>query len=287
MDNLLNGKRRFSWDIHWQCNYRCPYCWWQGRWDEIAIHNYYPGREKLTEAWARIYRLYGSAHIDISGGEPFLYPEFMEFINQITDYHSLTINTNLSFEAKELVGKVKSGRKKIKINATFHPLFAGFKPFVEKASFLQDNGFQIGVSYLAWPGQIKDIPAYRKRFANKDFQICLLTFWGDYQGKKYPAAYTEREKEIINPILGERSGENFQVEPLVVQGMLCNAGYLYATIHPDGQVLRCGGGSWEKEDSYLGNLFDKNFRLREAPYPCSSRYCPCNEWAFLLVKNEE
>lgn len=284
MSESLNGKKRFSWDIHWKCNYRCPYCWWHGRWEDISAHNYYPGAQKLVETWTRIYKLYGPVCIDISGGEPFLYPGLLEFISEITKYHTLTINTNLSFKAEEMIEKVKNNRNKIRLNATFHPLFADFDMFAEKAILLQNNNFEVGVSCLAWPGQIKNIPRYSKKLKKKGFQVCLLTFWGDYNGKKYPAAYTKQEKKIITPNLGERSGENFQVEPIIVQGKLCNAGHTYATIHPDGQVLRCGGGSWEKEDTYLGNLFDENFALRQEPYPCSSTYCPCNEWAFLLAE---
>lgn len=283
MKDRLNGKKMFSWDIHWKCNYRCPYCWWHGRWDKISVHNYYPGIQRLIETWNRIYELYGPVQIDISGGEPFLYPDFLEFLSAVTNYHRLTINTNLSFEAKGMIEIVKNNRNKIKLNATFHPLFVDFDTFVEKAALLQHNDFSIGVAYLAWPRQIKDIVVYRKKFKKKGFQLSILTFWGNYAEKKYPGAYTQREKEIISQNLGERSGESFQIEPIIVQGKLCNAGHTYATIHPDGKTLRCGGGSWEKEDSYLGNLFDKDFSLLQEPYPCSSKYCPCNEWAFLLA----
>jgi len=283
MADISNGKKRFTWDIHWKCNYRCPYCWWHGRWQEIANQNFYPGLERLVSTWERVYRLYGPAHIDISGGEPFLYPDFLEFISAIAHYHGLAINTNLSFEPARMIEKVKNNREKIRLNATFHPLFADIDIFINKAKMLQDNCFPIGIAYLAWPGQVKDIIAYREKFSERGFQLALLTFWGDYQGKKYPASYTRQEKEIINPNLGSREGENFQVEPFAVYGKLCKAGNAYAAIHPDGKTLRCGGGSWEKEDSYLGNLFADDFELLAEPYPCKSRYCPCNEWAFLLV----
>lgn len=284
MADIANGNKRFTWDIHWQCNYCCPYCWWHGKWQDIASQNYYPGLKRLIDTWERIYRLYGSAHIDISGGEPFLYPDFLEFISAVAHYHSLAINTNLSFEPASMIEKVKDNREKIRLNATFHPLFADFDIFINKAMMLQDNDFPIGIAYLAWPDQIKDISFYRKKFSENGFQLALLTFWGDYQGKKYPVSYTRQEKEIINPGLGSREGENFQVEPLIVQGKLCKAGNTYATIHPDGKTLRCGGGSWEKEDNYLGNLFAEDFALLSEPYPCKSKYCPCNEWAFLLVE---
>jgi len=248
------------------------------------VHNVYPGTKKLIDIWSRIHRLYGPVRIDISGGEPFLYPEFPAFLLALTNLHEVVINTNLSFDARKVLDIVRDNHKKIRLNATFHPLFADFKKFIENALLLQKEGIFVGAMYLAWPGQVKDIPQYRKEFSKRGFKLCILTFWGEYEGRKYPDAYTQEEKDIISPNLGERSGENFQMEPMVVQGKLCNAGHTYAIIHPDGKALRCGGGSWEREDSPLGNLFDDVFSLLPQASACTSRYCPCNEWAFLLVE---
>ncbi len=285
MENSTNGKVSFSWDIHWKCNYRCPYCWWHDRWEELAKHNYYPGVEKLIEIWKRIYRMYSSVNIDISGGEPMLYPGFFEFLAEISKYHSIGINTNLSIQPEDMIRNLTNGAMdNIRLNATFHPLFARLDEFLEKLKLLKDKGFNIGVTYLAWPEQIIDLLIYREKFEENGFRISVLTFWGTYNGKSYPGSYTEQEKEIINQNLGERSGENFQIKPVITEGKKCNAGHTYATIHPDGKALRCGGGSWEREDSPLGNLFDSDFKLLDEPGVCTSRYCPCNEWAFLLVE---
>lgn len=280
----MSSKISFSWDIHWKCNFRCPYCWWHGRWDELAKHNYYPGLDVLLTAWQRIYRRYGRVHIDISGGEPMLYPDFPNFLADISSYHNIAINTNLAGDVNAIIKKIQNGRGKIRFNTTFHPLFADFAEFMNKLILLEKNGFSVGVSYLAWPGQIADLRFYREQFQARGFRMSILTFWGEYNGKHYPEAYTLEEKDTINPNLGQRAGEEFQLKPVVTQGSLCRAGNLYATVHPDGKALRCGGGSWEREDSPLGNIFDDDFKLLEEATPCTSRHCPCNEWAFLLVE---
>jgi organic radical activating enzyme len=64
----MSNKISFSWDLHWACNYRCPYCWWHGRWDELAPRNRYPGTGNLVNIWKRIYEKYGEVHIEIAGG---------------------------------------------------------------------------------------------------------------------------------------------------------------------------------------------------------------------------
>ncbi len=285
MQEHANNKVSFSWDIHWECNYRCPYCWWHGRWEDLSKHNYYPGIERLMNVWERIYRQYGCVHMDISGGEPMIYPEFIEFLSRVTRYHTVGINTNLSCDAKKMVKKIRYNREALKINATFHPLFADFDEFINKISFLEENNFPVGVSYLAWPAQIEQLPRYRESFQKRGFRLSILTFWGKYNGKEYPNSYTEQEKAIISPNLGNRSGAEFQIKPVITEGKLCKAGSVYATVHPDGKALRCGGGSWQREDSPLGNIFDDDFRLLDEAMPCTSKYCPCNEWAFLLVKD--
>jgi len=284
MNNSPESKISFSWDIHWQCNYRCPYCWWHGRWENLSRQNYYPGIERLIAAWMRFYDLYGSVHINISGGEPMLYHGFFEFVAAIIKYHTLVINTNLSGDVKKMIENMNNSIDRIKFNATFHPLFADLNEFIAKAKLLQDSNFSICVTYLAWPPQIKDILVYRKKFEENGLQMVVLTFWGKYNNQNYPDSYTEEEREIINPNLGKRSGAEYQTKPIITQGKECNAGHTYATIHPDGKALRCGGGSWENEDSSLGNIFDYDFKLLDKPQPCTSKYCPCNEWAFLLVK---
>lgn len=284
MDSRVNSKISFSWDIHWRCNYRCPYCWWHGRWEELSRHNYYPGIDQLIRVWKRIYQHYGCVHIEISGGEPMLYPEFPEFLSNAVKYHTIGINTNLSDNVEAIVKKVKDNKVALRFNTTFHPLFADFDEFVEKLSLLEKSNFSVGVSYLAWPGQIEDIPKYRENFQAKGYRLSILTFWGKLNHKDYPASYTQIEKEIISPNLGKRSGEEFQIKPVITEGKLCKAGHTYATVHPDGKALRCGGGSWEREDSPLGNIFDEEFRLLDEAMPCTSRYCPCNEWAFLLAE---
>jgi MoaA/NifB/PqqE/SkfB family radical SAM enzyme len=284
MRDDLDPKIGFSWDIHWSCNYRCPYCWWHGRWEEISEHNRYPGIIKLIETWERIYRQYGPVHIEISGGEPLIYPEFCEFLEMVLPLHSIGIATNLSTDIEQMIERLGQYKDNLRIGATFHPLFAEFYEFTRKASRLREAGLSIGISYLAWPPQIEKIPIYRERFAKIGFNLSVLTFWGKYAEKAYPGAYTQEEKKIISPSLGSRGGESFQTKPLITQGKLCNAGHIYATIHPDGEAIRCGGGSWERQDEPIGNIFDDDFRLLEGPRPCTSRFCPCNEWAFLLVK---
>ena len=87
---------RFSWEIHRTCNFKCPYCWHFGKWEELEKQNIYPGLDKLIQVWKRIYDLYGKCHIDILGGEPSIYPEINELLIELIKYHEVFVTTNLS-----------------------------------------------------------------------------------------------------------------------------------------------------------------------------------------------
>lgn len=275
-------KVSFSWNLLYKCNYRCPYCWFEGKWLEMEKTTRYLPVKELMNYWENVHKRYGSAVIDILGGEPFLYPNFIDLVKELSEAHFLNITTNLSCNINEFVEKIDSS--KVGIGITFHPLFADFNSFVNKALLLKENGFVDKVTYLAYPPQIKMMKSYKDKFLKEGFSLSVMSFWGKYKGVSYPAGYTEEEKTLIEPDLGNRAGEKFQITPKEVKGMLCNAGHTYAVIKSDGATFRCGGVNSSDTDLVMANFFDSNFRLLKGPLPCSSEHCPCNEWAFLLTE---
>lgn len=268
----------FSWDIQYTCNYRCPYCWWHDRWQELAKLNRYLSVEEHVKYWANIYNKYGPVHIEVLGGEPFIYPNFKELIKELSKMHTLGITTNLSTNIEDFAMQIDSSR--VKINPSFHPVFSSFDTFIKKIKFLKEKGFTSNVSYLAYPPQIRLIDYYRHKFDREGIPLAIMTFWGKYNGRDYPDGYTEGERNIIKDCLAERAGEKFQIIPKRdFKGKLCHAGQNYAVIQADGTVIRCGGSALNE---VIGNFFDENFKLLEGPSPCNSEFCRCNEWAFLL-----
>lgn len=267
----------FSWDICYDCNYRCPYCWWHGQWHHLKLENKILSVKEIIQSWRRIYDRYGEVKIDILGGEPFIYPCFTDIIRELSQLHSINIATNLSCNIEHVTKEWNPSR--IKINPTFHPLFANLASFKEKARILKEVGFVQSITYLAYPPQVLRLNYYKEIFQKEGIGLAILTFWGRYNGRDYPEAYSEEEKRIINPDLAKRNGEYFQTSPIQSpRGKLCYAGSLSVCIHPDGKTLRCGSGG----DETIGNFWDERFKLLDAPVPCTSDICHCNEWAFLL-----
>jgi len=82
------------------------------------------------------------------------------------------------------------------------------------------------VSFLAWPQYIEKIPYFKNFFEFRGYKFEVLTFWGEYNGKKYPEDYTEEEKKIIGLSLSSRDGETFQTKSFSPYRKLCNSGLL-------------------------------------------------------------
>ncbi|MDD5130367.1 MAG: radical SAM protein [Candidatus Omnitrophica bacterium] len=280
---LINQKPNvsFNWDIHYVCNYRCPYCWFYGKWQEMAQQNKYPSLDKILKVWKNIYDRYGQADIELIGGEPLIYPNIIQLVKGLTVFHRVGVTTNLSVEINDFTSQIDSSR--VHIKGSFHPAFADFNKFLQRAVLLKEKGFGDRVAYVAYPPQIKSMEYYFKAFRKCGIQCEVLTFWGQYRGIKYPSGYTDEERKIIEPYLGTRQEEKFQLAPKAVKGRLCRAGQVYADIKADGAVFTCGGDN----PQVVGNLFNDDFKLWDDPQPCQSETCPCNEWAGLLIKDAE
>lgn len=270
----------FTWDSHYKCNFRCPYCWFYEGWVDGGKRNTYLSVEEWMRHWGRIYSIYGKCHIAITGGEPFLYPNFIQLIKQLSQVHSVKITTNMSGDIETFVKEIDP--QKVILDLNFHPLFSNLETYIKKVLLLKNAGFRAGVCYLAYPPQMKQINAVKKRFESDGINFALAAFWGEYLGQRYPESYSQQDREMIRPFLGDIDRITYHLKGQSPKGKLCNAGHKYAVIQADGKVIRCG----QLAEGILGNFFDENFRLLAAPQPCTAETCPCNEYVNLLDNNE-
>jgi MoaA/NifB/PqqE/SkfB family radical SAM enzyme len=277
-ENVRKGMY-FTWDIHYKCNFRCPYCWFFNNWAQQTKRNLYLNPDEWMAHWKRISERYGEIKIEITGGEPFIYPDFIELIKRISSIHLVKVTTNLSGDIERFAKEVNPGRVDMDLN--FHILFIDLDTVIKKASILKNAGFKAGICYLAYPPQMHKIKYLSKIFQDEGINFALAAFWGEYNGKKYPAAYTEEEKEMMQPFLGDISRIAYHLNAQSPQGKLCNAGYRYAIVQADGNIVRCGPLSHKS----IGSILDENFRLLENPLPCEAEACPCNEYVNIISEH--
>lgn len=268
---MKNGKITLGWDLCYACNYRCPYC---GVWEKASERDLSLPPEEWGNIWQRLFEKYGSIHIFLSGGEPSVYPQFFELAKTLTQKHSVEICTNLSWEVDRLIAEISF--QVLRIAPTFHPTFADFADFFKKILKVKEYLPDYQVYYVAYPGQIKQMPKHARIFKDEGIKLIPLPLRGDGF-----VLNTPEEKQIVeevSPYRGEKI--EYQLQRISPKGKSCRAGKDYAVIRANGIVDRCS----QYSDGRVGNILDKNFQLFSEPRYCEKEYCPIeSQW---IIENE-
>jgi MoaA/NifB/PqqE/SkfB family radical SAM enzyme len=259
---------RFTWNIHWSCNYRCTYCFFDQHWSEYGKRNVYQTVEQWMEHWTRIHALYGRCYLTINGGEPFAYPNFIELIERVSALHwPINITTNTSLHLDEFVKRIDPA--KVSISISFHPQYHKIDDFLKTVRFLREHKADIGcINFVAWPPFLSELKGYVRRFQEVGESLKVIPFVGEFEGKNFPDGYDKEQKEILGL-------SDDWIDSKRHKGMLCRAGSSSALLLPTGKVARCG----QIGDRYLvGDFFNSEFSLMKEPMPCDEEFCPCDEW---------
>jgi MoaA/NifB/PqqE/SkfB family radical SAM enzyme len=259
---------RFTWNIHWSCNFRCAYCFFDPDWEEYGKRNVYKSVDEWMEHWKRIYARYGRCFLTINGGEPFAYPDFVELIRRVSQLHwPINITTNTSLLLDAFVKKIDPER--VSLSLSFHPQYHLIDDFLGKVFFLRQNGFTEGcINFVAYPPYLEDLPRTVEKFRAIGESLKVIPFVGEYGGRRFPEGYNQAEKEL----LGLRDS---WMDDKRHKGMLCRAGHRSGLLLPNGNVARCGQIG---DRHIIGSLFDPAFELMPQPMPCDVEFCPCDEW---------
>jgi len=296
-------KVHWNWDISFKCNYKCSYCEVVRRDEEFD--NRIADTDQWREIWDKIFDNYWCTHVRFSGGEPTIYPNFLKFLGMLLEKHTVDITTNLSFDLNDFLDKVKPGG--LSISASFHPEFCDFESFFEKLKYLHFHGFPSTLAYVGYPPHLDKIPEYKKRLEDLQMYFKIIPFIGNYKGKKYPESYDAVEKRLLEGFATDSNDqhlndmnsrwlewrvekeENKEIKETKVKfGRLCRMGQMYAKIHPDLTVTRCCAGYHGIDSGKLGSILDKDFKLHDAPMPCSVNYdCPCFKGMFVGEEEEK
>jgi MoaA/NifB/PqqE/SkfB family radical SAM enzyme len=272
---------RFSWDISYLCNYRCPYCWWDPHWEGLAqVYPSYPSVDDWIACWRRVAERHGAVEIEILGGEPLHFARFDELMESVTAVHHVNITSNLSLPEDRLRQLLRRVRKdRFRLAASYHPQFAEFGPFLDRVGLFHREGVASPVLFVAYPPNLAQIPAWKARVDALGYPSTVWVFTGRYNGRDYPESYTEAEWALLRPFLPPaRASYNLERKPTL--GKPCLSGHLYANIKPNGDVYRCGQAATTKIS--MGNIFDDGFRMMDGATPCPMVKCVCSEYIFLV-----
>lgn len=272
-------KVHWNWEIMLPCNFRCSYC---------VVHNESApylllGVPEWKEIWDNIFYKYGCCQVRFAGGEPTIYPHFIDLVSMILRHHTVDLTTNLSFDVDEWIAKVPS--EGIAISGSLH--LEHFEPeaFLEKLLRLRNRGKQlISASLVAYPKDIPRVTAIREMYEKENILFKIIPFNGVLDGKRYPGGYTDEEKRILGMQVEKSQDQlaktlnrqwqdyaNAKPADNNFKGIPCHMGEMYAKIYSDGTVRRCCHTGVD----ILGHITDKSLRLYDRAEPCTVLSCSC------------
>lgn len=264
-----------TWDVNRKCNFRCAYCFYGH--DELAKE--YPGvgvrsPERITNCFDQTG---DDWWIFMTGGEPFLYPNFIELCQRLTKKHHITINTNCSTNNVVEFANTINPERVYSINASLHieqreKMKGGLDRFIERALLFQEKGFQFRAEYVLHPTLFPRLEEDIAMLTERGVEIVnIKSFQGIYNGQRYPLAYSDEQVAIMKKYAYDPVEIGFTEKPNSFKGLMCDAGKRYLRIEPDGTAYRCTSSAVA-----LGNFFENPQLLDSEPRACVFKRCGCS-----------
>lgn len=188
----------WNWDVWKGCNYACIYCNVYVPMNKVNMNDQ-PTGDKWLEAWSRMHDLYGTCSMRVAGGEPMVYPGFLELLNELTKLFVMEVSTNLSVPWQRIADTVNP--LNLTLHTSFHPEYADRETFLEKLVNLRERGFQVSVTSVTHPRTLGHLEETKKLFEKNNFQFVMQHFGGTFDGKDYPRAYSPEEKDLIQRLV--------------------------------------------------------------------------------------
>ncbi|MEW5848329.1 MAG: radical SAM protein [Myxococcota bacterium] len=259
-----------SWNMNTTCNYRCSYCTQRflddrGRWARDV--------PRFLEAFAR---LPGRWEIKLSGGEPFVHPDFLVVVRGLRELGFLiSVVTNFSASQETLLGFLEAAGDQLGVmSCSLHLEYVdteeALERFITHARFVKERlprGASLCVTCVATETNLLRLSALKERMASAGLTFKVQP---EKQGRDV-VAYSEGQlAQLVQ--LGGHNLTGYVAPDF--GGRPCWSGARYFILDDRGNAYRCYPARRYRTES-LGNMLDGTFRLREAATPCLYRYCNC------------
>ncbi len=277
-----------DWTLLTACNYRCAYCFYSPGKLSVPLQAHASAKQ-----WAEGFDATGRTWlIHMTGGEPTIYPGFVDLCRNLSRNHFLSFNTNLAGNCCEAFAETIDPQRVSFIHAALHyeerEKRNSFDLFVRRAIDLRFRGFNVMLTMVMTPDIIRLYPEISARLASHGLPCIPKIMRGrNWNGKNYPDAYADEEKVFFLRYLADAAQAyepliSAMDEPPTVDffadgrfideipsylGKRCGSGSKFVWIDPIGVVRRCVYGS------NLGNILKKNVKLLSAPAPCMGSGC--------------
>lgn len=251
--------------ITWHCQNFCPYCWQR---QAQKFGEFTPEPLLPAEKWIEAINRMKIETLDISGGEPFMQPDFIKLIESIK-VTRVAFTSNLRHDITELVQKV-SPEKLFSITASYHPTSdMSLEEFSGKILLLKAKGFSVTINYVAYPEQMYLIGASQAYFNKLGFRFHVDPY---AQTKFFPYEFSKEELDFLK-IYVKEDRQNFFDKPKD-DYRFCSGGRTHLNIQPNGDAYRCISDKVDRLPM-VGNIFDPEFKPYNEDKVCN-KYWRCS-----------
>lgn len=263
------------WRINQRCNFRCAYCFRPGV-NECQFEEHPDCRKYSASFIAEAFEKTGAKwRIHMTGGEPFLYPDFIRLVTELQRHNEISINTNLSQSVDPFIRQIDP-QSIYAVNASAHTAelearCGGLEPFAAKVRQLQDSGFYVQVFLVSYPPELSQLATRIERFRELGVQrVNVKVFRGDFAGRSYPGAFTPAERRQIKDFGLSPYEENILAGRISFTAGLCAAGTRAFNMDVSGNVTPCSAVGIS-----CGNLFTGTIKPLHSPQRCPVPHCVC------------
>jgi MoaA/NifB/PqqE/SkfB family radical SAM enzyme len=261
--------------LHWtllrECNFSCAYCCSSGTTKKRLL----PPKINIPAVIERLNRFDRTMLITFSGGEPFLIPNFSEFVAAVTQRHYVRIDTNFSLKKPlERFLKIVNPDKVLEITFSIHTLEREKRripidSLPNMVTRFRKKGFRMVGNYVVYPPLLSRLEQDISFFACQGITVLPTLFHGKYDGTTYPfhkgvLAYNKHDLQLITNL-------NPRATILLrnTKNTLCHAGSTAFAIDPDYIVTPC-----VMIKKKIGQFFGYWQKI-EGVIRCPVKYCVC------------
>jgi len=228
----------------WRCNLgNCPYCWV----NQIVRTNpeLYSVPDRSAHEWTKALNAQDPAVFDFVGGEPFVFPGFVDELVALDEKHRFAITSNLhALPAIEDFARTVPVHKVAHFTGSYHPSGRlDVDEFAYRLNLVKGHGISVSVNIIRH-SSIPNADELAADFRERGFQALVSPY-------EHPP----------------------DLETLSDSELTCQAGLTHYVINNNGDVYPCL--SWfrysKRKERLMGNIFDGSFRKYKTRQSCRLR----------------
>jgi MoaA/NifB/PqqE/SkfB family radical SAM enzyme len=257
------------WKTNQRCNFSCEYCFLPAA--ELSREHPLCGRYPAGHIARRFDDTGRSWTIFMTGGEPFVYPGFLDLCRELAKNHFLAINTNLSTSnVLRFADEIDPARVEMiiaSLHITIRERMGKVEEFLNHVRYFQDRGIRIGVEYVAYPPMFERLDRDLRMLETNGIRIVnLKVFRGYYRSGTYPRDYTPGEKDYFRRDGFDPGELDFIDRRFAYRSEPCRTGMDFIFMDIDGRIRRCPGSA-KSYGNFLAGRYVLDRTARPCPFP--------------------